>query len=243
MLLNARDDLLGSKIQATDENIGTLQDLLFDDLSWIVRYLVVDTGDWLPGRRVLLSPISVRSVDSGEKSVSVKLTAEQVEKSPPVDAHKTVSRQQETELSQYYGWPAYWSAETRTVPMGAVGMPGEVAPPIPPSVEAEDDRSGREEADPHLRSVNEVRGYHIEAQDGEIGHVKDFLINPDMWWVQSMVVDTRNWLPGKKVVVPPRQIDKVRWTERKVFVEMLRDELMASPEAAEILDEQRVIQE
>ncbi len=238
MLLNTKD-LLGYKIGATDGHIGSVADLLFDDFSWMVRYMVVDTGNWLPGRRVLLAPISVGKIDENEESVAVKLTREQVEKSPPIDAHKPVSRQQETELSRYYGWPAYWSAETRTPPVGAVGMPAEMPPPVHPAGSAAElkNKGAQQNQDPHLRSMREVRGYHIQAQDGEIGHVEDFIIDADMWWTESMVIDTRNWLPGRKVAIPPRQIEKVRWTERKVFVKMLREEIKSSREAGDVLEE------
>jgi sporulation protein YlmC with PRC-barrel domain len=239
MLLEA-NQLLRYKIQATDGEIGGVQDVLFDDATWMVRYLVIDTGGWLSGRRVLLSPVSVGEVRPEDGVLTVKLSRQRVEKSPPIDAHKSVSRQHETDLSRYYGWPVYWSGETRTVPLGAIGMPGEIVPVAPPEIEKQRDQ---QQSDPHLRSAREVSGYHIQAQDGEIGHVEDFIVDTGTWWIQSMVVDTRNWLPGKHVSVSPRQIEVVKWDERKVFVGMFRNEIESGPEAETELETHRIMHE
>ncbi len=239
------DKLLGFRIRATDEDIGRIHDLLFDDSTWMVRYVTVDTGNWLPGRQVLLSPLSLKKPNIDEKQISVSLSREQVEQSPPIEEHRPVSRQQEIELHQHYGWPAYWATEAPSTMFGAFAMPGEIAPVTPPEEfpernEKEGEDSVQEERDPHLRSAREVRGYHIEAEDGGIGHIDDFIIDVGMWWIQSVVVDTRNWLPGKKVVVLPRQITKVDWAERKVFVRMLRDEVKAGPEVEDEVETGRI---
>lgn len=228
MVETARN-LLGFKILATDGEIGAVQDLYFDDVSWIVRYLVADTGGWLTGRKVLISPVNVTTPDWRQHELAVRLTREQVENSPPVDADKTVSRQHETELAKYYGWPAYWSAENPPIPMGAIGVPGAVPPPRDEIPEKPEKRR----AGPHLRSAKEVLGYHIQAMDGEIGHVEDFVVDPKQWRIRAMVIDTRNWLPGKKVAIPPLWIDDVRWDERKVHVRLHRDEVKVGPEVHE----------
>ena len=107
MLLNARD-LQGLPIRATDGELGKVDEFLFDDRSWGVRYLVVDTGPWLLGQQVLIAPASIGAVDWGAGWLPVNLTREQVENSPSIESHLPVSRQHEEELSQYYGWPAYW---------------------------------------------------------------------------------------------------------------------------------------
>jgi hypothetical protein len=203
--------------------MGKVYSFLFDDLEWTIRYLVVDTGDWLPGRKVLLSPMAIDKVDVECQSLAVGLTQAQVENSPPLAADAPVSRQIEADLHQYYGWVPYWRSG---VP--AAG-PGPVAAAAVLAAQGED---AKEEppADPHLRSTREVVGYHIEARDGEVGHVDDFLAEEDRWMIRHLVVDTGNWLPGKQVLVSPTWIEMVNWADRIVSVDLKRETIQKSPE-------------
>ena len=110
-MLRSTKQLHGDKLGATDGEIGHVKDFYFDDQNWAIRYLVVDTGSWLPGRQVLISPHSLGALDSAGKVLSVKLTRKQIEDSPSIDAHKPVSRQWEEEYYRYYGWPFYWQGD------------------------------------------------------------------------------------------------------------------------------------
>jgi len=101
--------LHGFTIGATDRDIGTVKEGYFDDLSFTVRYLVVDTGGWLAERQVLLSPIALRAMDWDHRRITAALTKAQVEKSPPIDTDKPVSRQHETAYYGYYGYSPYWT--------------------------------------------------------------------------------------------------------------------------------------
>ena len=83
--------------------------------------------------------------------------------------------------------------------------------------------------DAHLRSVKELRGYHIQGLDAEIGHVVDFIVDEWTWEVRFFIVDTSNWWIGKKVLVAPSAVRKVSWGDRKVFVEMTRQAIKDSP--------------
>src|SRR5687768_3585048 len=102
----------GLTIAAADGDIGSVKDLYFDDGSWTVRYLVVDTGAWLPGRQVLISPMSVNQPVTLDR-VFVDLTREQVKDSPPVESDLPVNRQNELELSRHYRYPYYWEGPLR----------------------------------------------------------------------------------------------------------------------------------
>jgi hypothetical protein len=221
-MLRSASSLKGASIGATDGNIGSLDDLYFDDLSWTVRYLVVDTGTWLPGRQVLISPLSVRGAAEAN-TVPVALTRAQVEHSPPVDSDKPVNRQYEEEFSRYYGYPYYWSGPYR---WGALHYPGEEASPADVAAANAVAAGG----DPNLRSARDVIGYYIQATDGDIGHVDDFLIDDREWAIRYVIVDTRNWWPGKKVVVSPDWIRQVSWRESQVHVDLTREALKAAPE-------------
>jgi hypothetical protein len=92
---------------------------------------------------------------------------------------------------------------------------------------------GGQRWDHHLRSTHAVTGYHIQATDGEIGHVEDFIIDDETWTIRYLLVNTLNWWPGKKVLVSPLWIDRVSWGESKVFVNLSRETIKHSPEYTE----------
>ena len=197
MLWNA-SVIKGYAIEASDGDIGTVSDFLFDDASWLVRWLVVDTGNWLSGRKVLLPPSVLGRLYAKDRVFAVKLTKQQIKDSPEIDTDRPVSRQMETSVYDYYGWSPYWGTGFY---MGGYGyMPGALAAPYLGSRRHEDDIADarRSHDDPHLRSVEAVTGYHIHASDGEIGHVDDFLVEDADWSIRYLVVDTKNWWPGRR---------------------------------------------
>jgi stress response protein YsnF len=224
-MLRSTKDLRGYAIRATDGDIGKVHEFLFDDLAWIVRYLVVDTGNWLPGRQVLLWPGILGQPDWGTQSLPVGLTKEQVEHSPHISSDEPVSRQMETDLHTYYGWTPYWRGGLPVFGLGAAAAAEMIA-----HTAEEKDEEEEQESDPHLRSTREVIGYHIQARDGEIGHVEDFVIYDESWFIRYLVINTRNWLPGRKVLVAPAWAEQVNWVERKVYVDLGRETIKNSPE-------------
>lgn len=221
-MLRSLDAIQGYTIQATDGDIGHVHDFYFDDRTWTVRYLVVDTGPWLFGKRVLISPHALQQPEWATGTLPVVLTKEQVENSPDISADQPVSRQHEIELHQYYGWPSYWGAPV--VP--GVNAPTNVGLTAPLAVEEE-----QQQGDPNLRSAREVTGYHIRATDGEeFGEVDDFILDDDSWIIRYAVVDTRAWLPGKKVLLAIPWIRDVDWVETKVAVDLTEAQIKNSPE-------------
>ncbi|MGC9358589.1 MAG: PRC-barrel domain-containing protein [Anaerolineae bacterium] len=223
-MLRSVEDLLGYRVRGTDGDLGTVHDFYFDDQNWIIRYLVVDLGGFLSTRRVLLSTVPLGCPQAEGKVFPVLLTQDQVEQSPPVDVEQPVSRQMEEELHAHYGWSPYWRLSTPALSGGALAVTESLSEP---------DKEGEEPTrrnDPHLRSIREVRGYHIQAIDGEIGHVEDFITDDESWNLRYMVVDTRNWLPGRKVLVAPAWISDVNWVTRKVYVDLKREVIEKSPE-------------
>ncbi len=228
-MLHEGNQLKKLDIQATDGSIGTVHDLFFDDEKWTARYLVVDTMKWLPGRKVLIPPMSIQNVNVLENKVQLGLTKEDIKNSPEIDADKPVSKQKEIEIGSYYGYPPYRSFVGAEVG-GQVLAPRQL-------VDNSDDKKVHsnhdeiERADePNLRSMKEVTGYHIHAIDGDIGHVEDFIICPTTWTVRYMVVDTKNWWPGKKVLVSPDWIKDVRWGDKKVYVDLTVDMIENGPD-------------
>ena len=222
MLHNVKE-LYNYVLEAEDGEIGRCKDFLFDDSFWTIRYMVADTGNWLPGQKVLISPVSLGKPDWDSNLFPVWLTKKQIKDAPGLDEHLPVSRQYEIKSNKYYKWPYYWS-EHETESKGSL--------PYPLSMEKRlaDRKNKIETGDSHLRSTIEVAGYYIHAEDGEIGHVEDFIVNDKDWSIRHMVLDTRNWLPGRKVLVTQASIESVDWGEKKVSISLTREQVKNSPE-------------
>ena len=221
-------DIHGYSVQATDGEVGKVETLYFDEETWAVRYLVVNVGNWLLPDQILLSPVAVTDVDREEETISVALTKEQVKNSPHMDTKRPVSRQYEITLHDYYNWSPYWvHAPTYSDGLTAPRTAALERRPKPTQTE---DFTHVEESDPHLRSSDEVEGYHINAVDGDIGHIEKFLVDTQFWFIRYFVIDTRNWLPGKEVIVSPNWIENINWVDREVSVEMTQEMIKSSPE-------------
>ncbi|MFZ0737280.1 MAG: PRC-barrel domain-containing protein [Candidatus Acidiferrales bacterium] len=224
MRLRRTKDLSQYTIAAIDTDIGKVCDFYFDDEQWTIRYVVVATGDLLLGRKVLISPLALQHPAWSPLHIHAKLTWEQVENSPSIDLHKPVSRQHEAEHHDHYGLPYYWEG---TGVWGSWPDPKALAEA--PQAESKSEIKNASK-DVHLRSTHEVTGYHIKATDGEIGHLEDFLFNDETWEIRYAIIDTKNWWPGKQVLLRPQWIDRVSWAEREIFIKMSRKTIRNSPE-------------
>jgi uncharacterized protein YrrD len=223
-MLSKVTELKGYALQCSDGDIGKVEEFYFDDRYWTIRYLIVNTGNWLPGRQVLVSPHALMGMDTAKRQIAVNLTRQQIEAGPSLDTDKPVSRQFETAYFRYYGWPNYWDGSN------VWGF----YPVIAHDPEARRERDPSDQAwDPNLRSTRAVSGYRIEAEDGTIGHVEDFIVDSESWTIRYLVIDTRNWWPGRNVVIAPRWIERVSWSESKVFVQLSREAIRQAPEYAD----------
>jgi sporulation protein YlmC with PRC-barrel domain len=219
MLIKAKT-LNGFALHGLDGGIGKIKEFYFDDRHWAVRYLVADTGSWLTGRQVLISPYSLGAVNEEKQLIDIKLTKKQIEGSPAVSSDKPVSRQFEESYYDYYGWPAYW---TGSYTWG-------ISPYIAPvRNEGKATNPGGKKWNVDLRSTSVVSGYNIHASDGEIGHIEDFVIDDETWAIRYLIVDTRNWWPGRKVLIATKWIKEVSWDQSKVFTSLTRDAIKSSP--------------
>lgn len=199
--------VIGYRLAGLDGEIGTVRDFYFDDQSWVIRYLIADTGNWLTGIHISIARASLVEVNGGERHISVDMTKEQIERSPVLSSQAPVSKQLEALAFGIYGSP-------------------EMGP----------DRPGRGPAargmrrDPHLRSTHHVRGYHVRAADGDVGVVSDFIIDDATWAIRYLVTDTQNWLEGRHVLISPQWIERVSWSKSSVLVSLSRDAIEQSPE-------------
>lgn len=221
MLYKAKT-LNGYRMKAKDGEIGKVKEFYFDDKHWTIRYLVADTGTWLTGKQVLISPYALLSINENGKYISVNLTKKQIEDSPSLDTDKPVSKQFQNSYYEYYGLPSYWTGSSVWGVNSYINRDYQFRSNLIPV----DDESW----DPNLRSTHDVSGHHLEATDGAIGHVADFLIDDKSWTIRYLVIDTQNFFPGRKVLISPQWIESVSWEESKVFVNVSREKVKSSPE-------------
>jgi hypothetical protein len=224
-------------IEAKNGSIGRLKDCLFDENHWTLRYFVADTGKWLPGRKVLLSPMHFDEPESGIVSIMkdrlpVSLTKEHIENSPSLGENMPISRQYEIEYARYYQQNLYWNGPYF---WGVSHMP-EYHTIVDTSVE---NRFESEEAhnkrvqkieESSLRSLREVTGYKVNAQDDDFGHIHDFLIDEDYWRIHYLIVDSKNWLPGKKFLIDIDWIESFNWVNKTATVGLTKKMLQEAPE-------------
>ena len=222
-MLHLAQKIRGAAVHAVAGEIGTLEDFYFEEGRWTIRYLVIDTGKWLNGRRVLLSPMSVRE-KWDVTTIPVGLTRDQVQNSPRFDPQDSLSRETEITVLGYYGYPYYWGYDSVwgsfDNPAALLTAPADVVPGRTPAIDPESR---------HLRSINKSTGYHLHAVDGEIGHVDDFLIEEASWRIRSLLVDTSNWIGGRSVLVASDAVDGVDREHKKLRVGVTRDVIEHSP--------------
>lgn len=237
MLRNV-NDLYGFSVSAADGPIGEIRDCYFDDQAWTIRFFVVETGVWLGGCKVLISPLAVRGLDWVGKALSASVTREQVKNSPDVDTRKPVSRQHEVEQFGYYGYPYYWGEGQLwgggTGPGMSLAGYGSVRMPTDPEataefVEAQANLHRDRGDDPHLRSARAIERYHIHATDGDIGHVDSVLVDDEAWAIRFLVVNTSDWWLGHQMLVAPPWITDISWLDATVSVDLTRQAVKDAP--------------
>ena len=217
-------ELYGHKLIATDGDIGHVKDFYIDDKSWAVRYIIVDTGNWLSSRLVLISPRSFGKLDADGKRLHVTLSKKQIEDSPSIDTHLPVSRQYEQEYYRYYGWPGYWEST------GFWGVSDH--PPVSPMAasDSQSHHGHNQREDIHLRSAKAVTGYAIEASDGTLGTVSGFMVDDHEWMVRQIVVETGHWYSGKEILIAPSKVERISYSESKMFVDLTKADIERTKE-------------
>ncbi len=216
-MLKNTTELYDHQLAALDGPIGHVKDFFFDDKAWTIRYVVADTGSWLHGRLVLLSPHAFGRMDPYEKTLHVNLNKRRIENSPPIESYQPVSRQYEADYHHYYGWPAYWNGGGIWGITGLGGSRAPLAADLPPS---------HRPADRHLQSAQAVTGYSIQTVDGSIGSVTGFLIDDKCWMIRQVVVEIGHWYSSKEVAIAPENIESVSYEESTVFVNLTKLEIL-----------------
>lgn len=233
-MLRSIKDIFGYPIEAIDGSLGKVQDTLFDDRHWRLRYVVANTGRWLPGRKVLISPHHAKQPDTGwsGKNLPVELTKKQIEDAPSIDEHAPVSRQYEEEYARYYNQhQPYWSGPyTWGMQQAPIFMPPNGELDLPSKLQSEvHNRNLEEIASSHLRSARELIGYHIHAQDDTFGHIEDFIIDDEKWKLVYLVIDTKNWIPAKKSLIDIGWVESFNWDEQEATVSLYKSQIKNAP--------------
>jgi hypothetical protein len=238
-MLRTNKELTNYVIGASDGDVGHVKDFFFDDEDWVIRYLVVETGSWLNSRKVLISPYAIGDADWTARRLPVRINKEQVKNSPNIDTAKPVSRQHEIQYANYYDYPHYWEGSgywgdglyfpTMMSPDYLGQGPLDAVQQEVAEVYARAERTRHEGDDPHLRSCQAVVGYHLQASDGDIGHVSAMLVDEESWAIRYLVIDTGNWWVGHEVLVPPQWITAIDWYESQVSVKLTRASIRGAP--------------
>jgi hypothetical protein len=227
MLLNV-NDLRGMYIHATDCDPGKAYDLYFGDREWAVRYVVAEVGSWLESRKVLISPASILAVIPDLNRFMTSLTKEQLRNSPNWDSDKPVSRQNEALFADRYKYPYYWGGPALSgyapYPVSTV-VSDALRGPLPEEIA--DIKAGIEQS--HLHSTRAVSGYTVEASDGEMGAVYDFIFDGRSWQIHYLVIDTSKWLPGRKVLISPRWIESIDEARSRVTAQLSCETIKNAP--------------
>ena len=227
MLWNA-SALNSYPVKATDGQLGTVSGLMYHESDWAIRWLVVETGDWLSGRRALLPVAALGQPDLESHHLPTRLTVRQVEECPDVGASEPLSQESEALLCEHYDLP---NGRDHFRLGDHDGKPSEVIVPDQPqgfTTAAPAERDGSR-GDPHVRSISEITGDSIEATDGDIGHAEDFLIDTALWQVRYLIVHTSSWWPGEKLLVSPLSIDWIERARSIIHLDVTRQKVKDSP--------------
>ncbi len=229
-MLHTLSSLAGFTIQAADGNVGTVKDFYFDDRHWTIRHLVIEIGSLLESHKVLLSPVHIKHLNYENKMIVVDLSVSDIKGSSHIDTNRSVAQQYEIDYLSYYGYAFYWGTNSL---WDSSGEPKAltVMEESPQAAEtfAAIDTVRRMHGDRHLRSCNEIVNYHIQASDGEIGHLHGMLIDEDTWAIRYFIASTSNWWLGNKVLIGPQEVKDISWGNAKIYVDMTQAQVKGSP--------------
>jgi hypothetical protein len=208
------------KLRGLDGDIGAVQRFYFDDQCWTIRYLAAATGNWLGDKQLLISPHALAGVATDRREIAVALTKEQIEAGPLLPREKTLSQEFESSYFEFFRWPVYWSGPHQ---WGA-------HPYIVRDQQRKRAAGSRVKGwTPRLHSIDEMTRHHIQAPDGDVGRIVDFLVDDDTWEIRYFIIARRDWWLQRHVLVAPEWIKQVSWETSKVYVDLSRGQVRRSP--------------
>lgn len=230
-MLRRLKNLEGFKIHGKDGDLGKAKDFYFDQHLFVLRYVLVDTGSWLKDEKTLISTEAFEKINYSAKEILVNLDSAALEEAPVLDKNKPVSKVMEEKVAKHFDWPIYWSSpHPSDVPSIQAGNMMREKLFNFENLTDEEKQEAEEEIESNLRSLNEVRGYHIQAEDKEFGHLEDLFVDEENWIIRYLLIDTRNILPGKNVLIAPEWLQNISWDQQKIFVSKTKEEIKNAPE-------------
>lgn len=218
-------NLIGYSIETRDGLKGTVKDFLFDEEKWVVRYLVADLGIVFSGKKVVIPRAFLQQPDWTNEHFPIDLSKSDLEKCPPLESEPTISREYEETLNRHYEIENYW-AFPYIPPLSERAI---IYPPRPLKVPTKvfDEKNAKHK----VRSFEEVKGYHIEATDGKIGHIDDLIVDEMDWQIVYALVDTKNWVPwSKRVLVGTHWMEEVSYVNEEIKINLDKETIKSAPE-------------
>jgi hypothetical protein len=217
MLLKIKD-LIGFTVKAPDEDLGKVKEFYIDDRNWSIRYILVDTSEWLTERRVLLSPFAFGKPNTKLKVIEQELTREQIKSSPGIAEYGRITQNEEIRLCDYFGWPVFCEDT-------AADLHEQIT-----DIEREGPSADEHDVGTHMISSSHLKGFSVEGIDGEVGYVEDMILDDDTWTIRYLAADTHKWLPGRKVLIATEWIERINEPDETMHVDMSKKLFKDSPE-------------
>lgn len=228
-MLRKLSDFKGFLVYANDDKLGNVEDFYFDQDHFVFRYLVINTGKWLQNQENIISTNEITKIDFDSRKITVDLTKSEIEKSPTLDQNKPISKIKEKELIEFFGWPNYWvkdhSSESELIHAGT----RERKKLLSFKALKDDKKQDPEEIESNLRSLDELIGYKIHAQDEKFGHLEDIIVEENKWLIRYLLIDTKNILAGDRVLIAPEWIQSISWQKNEIFINKDKKEIENAP--------------
>lgn len=191
------------KIETPDGNVGNIHELLFDDQSWNIRYVVINTGNFVVPNLVLVQPEAFVSCNTFECKFVVNLTKEEILNSPSIETVKKTN----------YYWPNYWAGTHLTygwTPFNAYAK--------------------KFYTEPNLNSTRELFDYKIKALDGKISFINNFIIDMKSWNIRNLIIDAGiPFLPGKKISIETDIVKNINAQQKVILLNINAHEMKNNP--------------
>lgn len=223
-------DLKSCKIITTDDADGKVKDILFDENTWIIRYIEADFGMTFASRRLLIPRGLLKEVNLKDKAINISLTSDELKNCPKPEDDKPISRIFEEQLNRHYGTDIYWQNPDYNTYGGTSFGPYYNTPRIigtTPPIVADDPENKMKTS---LQNFNEVEGYSIHVSDGKLGHVEDFIVDDNIWQITFLIIDTSSWPWGKKVILPVNQVETIDFGFREARLNLNSETVKNAPE-------------
>lgn len=230
-MLRSIEDLIKSGVTCPDGDLGRVEQVYFDVRTWGMCYLIVDTSAWGYGEKIWVPLRCISQIDFASGVVKLNRTQQKMLSSSSLDTKTPVSRLQEVRIFDYYDCKPYWEEANFH------GTPHDPAAPLEPDANTRMTEQMNAlnalnalNATVHPLSTKEVGGFTIEALEGPIGHIRDFVFDDETWLIRYLTVDTRDWWQSEsEVLLSTESFKCIDSTTSTISTSLSRDAIKRSP--------------